>query len=293
MSAALKVATCQFSVEADVPRNRDAVVAQIAEAAAHGARIAHFPESALSGYARVDVPGSGHFDWPALRHGLEPVAAAAARHKIWVVVGSAHRLSGTTKPHNSMYVISDQGHIVDRYDKRFCTGNAGPDATLDLCHYTPGDHATVFDVDGVRCGVLICYDYRFPELFRDLKRRGVELLLHSYHNARKDRETFEHGNLWKDVVPAVMMATAAQNYFWVSASNSTTQYTLWPSFFVRPDGLLTGQLAWHEPGVLVSEVRRDSDIWDAPGQWRDRALEGRLHSGELVDDPRSRDRTCY
>jgi predicted amidohydrolase len=90
-----------------------------------------------------------------------------------------------------------------------------------------------------------------------------------------------------------MMAAAAQNYFWISATNSTTEYSLWPSFFVRPDGLLTGQLAWHEPGVLVSEVRRDSGIWDAPGQWRDRALEGRLHSGELVDDPRSTDRTCF
>jgi predicted amidohydrolase len=289
----LKVATCQFSVEAGVAQNRDAILAQIAEAATRGARLAHFPESALSGYAGVDVPSSRDFDWAALHAGLEAVAAAATRHRMWVVVGSAHKLSGHAKPHNSMYVIADDGRIVDRYDKRFCTGVAGPEPTLDLLHYTPGNHTCVFDVDGVRCGVLICYDYRFPELFRELKRRGVELLLHSYHNARKDRETFEHGNLWKDVVPAVMMAAAAQNYIWVSATNSTAQYSLWPSFFVRPDGLVAGRLNWHEPGVLVSEVRRDPEIWDAPGVWRDRALEGCLYSGELIDDPRSQDRTCY
>ncbi|MGD9646944.1 MAG: carbon-nitrogen hydrolase family protein [Pirellulales bacterium] len=293
MSALLRVATCQFPVSGDVAQNRDYIVAQIAAAAASHARLAHFPESALSGYAGVDLPSSRDFDWSALRAGLEAVAAAAAQHKVWVVVGSAHRLSGDAKPHNSMYVISDEGQIVDRYDKRFCTGAAGPEPTLDLLHYTPGNHTCVFDVDGVRCGVLICYDYRFPELFRELKRRGVELLLHAYHNARKDRETFEHGNLWKDVVPAVMMAAAAQNYFWVSATNSTAQYSFWPSFFVRPDGLVTARLAEHEPGMLISDVRRDAGIWDAPGIWRDRALEGCLYSGELLDDPRSQDRTCY
>ncbi len=48
----------------------------------------------------------------------------------------------------------------------------------------------------------------------------------------------------------------------------------------------------HTPGVLISDVAPSAEIWDAPGPWRERALAGQLHSGELVEDPRSHDRTC-
>jgi deaminated glutathione amidase len=70
-----------------------------------------------------------------------PSLAWRCRLGIWVVLGSAHRLSGGQKPHNRVYVISDSGEIVDRYEERFCGGD--PDGRAgDLAHYTPGDHPT-------------------------------------------------------------------------------------------------------------------------------------------------------
>jgi predicted amidohydrolase len=82
-------------------------------------------------------------------------------------------------------VISPRGDIVDRYDKRFCSNE-------DLRHYSPGDHSSVFHLNGVRCGVLICYEYAFPELYREYKRHGVQLVFHSYHagHASADRVEF-------------------------------------------------------------------------------------------------------
>lgn len=290
MRSPLAVASCQFSVEGDVAENCAAIVGQIAAAAAEGARIVHFCEAALSGYAGVDFESFSDFDWPALQEASDAVCAAAAKHRVWVLVGSAHRLSPGHRPHNCVYVISDTGQIVDRYDKRFCTGDLTPEPEMDLAHYTPGNRPCVFEVDGFRCGVLICYDYRFPELYRELKRLGVELLCQSFHNARRDRETHEHDNIWKDIVPATMMCHAATNYFWISATNSTARYSSWPSFFVRPDGLISGRLDDHEPSILISQVTPAADFWDASRPWRDRAMSGRLHSGELVADPRSDNR---
>ena len=75
--------------------------------------------------------------------------------------------------------------------------------------------------------------------------------------------------------------------------NSTARCSSWPSFFVRPDGRITGRLADHEPAVLISEVDPSQEIWDAAGPWRERAMNGRLHSGEPVEDPRTADRGCY
>jgi len=288
--SSLAVATCQFPVSGDIAENRDWVLRQIAEAAAAGARVVHFSEAALSGYAGVDFPSFVGYDWELLRAATAAVCQAAAAQGVWVLLGSAHRLSSDHKPHNCVYVISDRGEVVDRYDKRFCTGRLEPVPEMDLGHYTPGNRSTVVEIDGHRCGVLICYDYRFPELYRDLKRQGVEVLFQSFHNARRDRETHEQRNIWKDIVPATMMCHAATNYFWISANNSTAEFSSWPSFFVRPDGLITGRLDWHQPGVLISRVERSAEHWDASAPWRDRAMSGQLHSGHTVCDPRSDDR---
>lgn len=288
----LRVATCQFSVEGDIGHNRRWILDQIGESADKGAQVAHFSECALSGYAGVDVPSTREIDWPSLRAATADIAAAAKRARLWVVLGSTHWLDENTKPHNCLYIISPQGKVVDRYDKRFCTGKAGAKPTLDLCHYSPGNRFVTFRVKGVTCGVAICYDYRFPELYRGLKRQGVQVLFQSFHNARKSVVDDPKYNIWKTIVPATMQCRAAENHFWVSANNSTTRPSMWASFAVRPDGLVTGKLQQHRPGVLLTDMALDPSYFDAAALWRERAMSDILNSGELVSHPRSQDFTC-
>jgi predicted amidohydrolase len=293
MKSVLRVAGCQFAIDGDVDYNLAQILAQVREAAQRGARIVHFPEAALCGYPGIDMPDFSRLDWNMLHRATEAVCMAAAEWKVWVLLGSAHRLSGNHRPHNSVYVISDQGKVVERYDKRFCTGTRVGDPGMDLTNYTPGNHTAVFTVDGYTCSSLICYDYRFPELYRDLKRHGVELLFQSFHNARYGEELIAERQIQKEIVPATIMCHAATNHLWISATNSTAKHSMWASFFTRPDGKITGRLEVHTPGVLISEVNPEPKLWDAAGPWRDRAMQGCLYSGELVEDPRSQDRTCY
>ncbi|MCP3696157.1 MAG: carbon-nitrogen hydrolase family protein [Planctomycetaceae bacterium] len=290
MKNSLRIAGCQFPVEADISFNRDQILGQIQQAASQGARLVHFSEAALSGYAGVDFPDISHLDWEELRAASEDIMNAAARHGVWVLLGSTHPLSDEHRPHNSVYVIDDQGVIVERYDKRFCTGRMEPECELDLLHYSPGNHATIFEIDGYRCAILICYDYRFPELYRDLQQQGVEIVFQSFHNARRCQADHEAGNIWKDVVPATMMCRAATNHLWISATNSAAKYSCWGNFFVRPNGTLAGQLPVHESDILFSNIDPQDHYWDASAPWRDRSIQGQLHSGELVQDPRSTDR---
>ena len=287
----LRVATCQFSVEPDISRNRRAVLRQIAQAAAQEADVVHFSECALSGYAGVEFPSLDALDWHALEAATHDIMSAAKEHKVWVLLGSTHRLA-KHKPHNSLYVISPRGKIVDRYDKRFCTGLNGKRPTLDLSHYSPGNRAVTFRVKGITCGLLICYDYRFPELFREYERLGVDVIFQSFHNARSTVVDDQQYNIWKTIVPATMSCRAAENHFWVSANNSTTRPSRWGSFAVRPDGQIVGKLPLHKPGVLLTEMVLDPSYFDAPGPWRDSAIRGQLHSGKVVADPRSSDVNC-
>ena len=287
----LRVATCQFSIEPEIAHNRDCVLRQIDLAADQGARIAHFSECALSGYAGVDIPNIDALNWEELVAATQAIQQAAKRRKIWVLLGSTHRLK-TNPPHNSVYVIDPKGKIVGRYDKRYCTGELQRNPTMDLSHYSPGDHFTTFRVGGITCGILICYDYRFPELYRHYKELGVDVIFQSFHNARSTVVADQEYNIWKTIVPSTMACRAAENYFWISANNSTTRPSRWPSFAVRPDGAVVEQLTLHRPGVLITDMQIGKGFFDAAGPWRESTMKGQLHSGKLVKDPRSKDVTC-
>jgi len=288
----LRVATCQFSVEADIDHNCKWILRQIDEAAERRADVVHFSECALSGYAGVDMPSIEALDWKQLVNATHEIQALAKTYKLWVLLGSTHRLTGKNKPHNSVYVINSRGNIVDRYDKRFCTGLGGKRPTLDLSHYSPGNRYVTFRIKGVNCGVLICYDYRFPELYREYKKQKVDIIFQSFHNARSTVVEDESYNIWKTIVPATMSCRAAENHFWVSANNSTARPSRWANFTVRPDGQIVGRLSLHRPGVLLTDMALDPSFFDAPGPWRTAAMRGELHSGSIVNDPRSADQTC-
>jgi predicted amidohydrolase len=305
--AVVTVATCQFPVSADIGGNLHHVARQLRLAKDRGADVAHFPEGALSGYACSDFDSFHGFDWAGLRDAADQVLELAAHLGIWVVLGSAHRLTGDAKPHNSLYVVSDRGELVDRYDKRFLAGD--PDgSTGELAHYSPGDHASTWEINGVRCGALICYEYRYPELHRGYCRDGVQLLFHSFHaaNASTERLTAIGARIGPGLaalnaaptftypaitMPAAMTAVAAADNVWISCPNSSAVESLWPSFFVRADGVTVGRLRRNRAGVLISTVDTTEDLYHSTAAWRERALTGVLHSGTLVSDPRSADRT--
>lgn len=221
-----------------------------------------------------------------------------------VVFGSAHRLAEHPKPHNCLYIVDDRGVLVDRYDKRFCAGDASGQ-TSELVHYTPGDHATVWNIDGVRFGALICHEYRYPELYRDYVRQGVQVVLHSFHSGNINTQRFaameadvgRENHPWNPATTiagitqlTAMHTAAADNYMWISCSNSSTPRSCWASFMVRPDGVAIGQLACEEPGLLLTDIDPNQRFYDSTGAWRQRAMDGVLHSGELVIDSRSKER---
>ncbi len=296
----LRVATCQFAVSADVRRNARAVMAQMRTAAARRAQVAHFPEACLSGYAGVDLPSLARLDWALLEEQTRRIADLAGELGIWVVVGSAHRLTGRHRPHNSLYIVDDRGRIADRYDKRFCSGDRRG-KTGDLAHYSPGDHPSLFTIGGVRCGALICYDFRFPELYREYRRSGVQLVFHSFHagGLKEPRYRAMRGYVGArarlnggDTIPAItmpagMQTAAASNYMWISCPNSSARQSCWGSFLVRPDGVIAGRLPRNRAGVLISTVDTGAALYDSTAAWRDRAMAGELHSGRLVRDERS------
>jgi predicted amidohydrolase len=282
-SGSVRVATCQFAVSGSLARNAAMVHRQIDQAVRRRAQVAHFPEAALTGYAGVDLPTPWDgYDWDGLDAAHRAMAEHARRKRVWIVFGSAHRLTGDHRPHNCLYALDPRGRIVERYDKRFCTAG-------DLQAYSCGDHLSVFSINGVRCGLLICYDVRFPELYRAYRKRQVQLMFHSFYNARAEPGP----NVHTAIMRASLQARAATNYTWISGNNASGYYQSWPSVLVQPDGRIAGSLPRHRAGVMVHTVNTRANHYDASAPFRSEAMAGQLCSTRPVSDVRSRRRQSF
>ena len=279
-SSVLKVTTCQFAVGRSIKRNSLAICELLHGAKKAKADIVHFSECALSGYVGTDFPNFEGYDWDLLKEETEKIMALAAKLRLWVVLGSTHRLTEPNKPHNSLYLIGPDGKIVDRYDKRFCTPG-------DLRRLTPGDRFVSFTINGVKCSLLICFDLRFPELYRALYKQGINCIFQSFYNARQ-----KGPSVHTHIMRQTMQCRAATNYFWVSMSNSSGYYSPYPSCFIQPDGMIVRQLRANRPGLMVNTVDLGRKFYDPMADFRDMAISGKLNNArQAVNDPRSRMRT--
>jgi len=276
----LMVATSQFPVSANIDSNAIWIKQHMQDAAAKHCDIIHFPECALAGYAGVDHKTLDGFDWPRLREQTQSILDLAKELNLWVILGSAHPLSDGHKPHNSLYVINNKGEIIDRYDKRFCTKG-------DLDYYAPGDHFVEFEINEVRCGLLICYDVRFPELYRAYRKNEVQVVFQSFYNARQ-----KPGSIHPTIMPITAQARAATNGFYMSLANSSAMHS-WPCHFITPDGLIDAKLDLDVPGLLVSTINIKDKFYDASSRYRKDAMQGKLNSGEAIEDVRSKNRTTF
>lgn len=153
----------------------------LAEAAAGGARLAVLPEN----FALLDA---GRLRATALAQWHELcawVAAEALRHGLWIVAGTlpaAQRPDGSPvadRVRAASLVFDDQGQQRARYDKLHLFDVDVADAQgqyRESSYLEPGDRLVVVDTPVGRLGLSVCYDLRFPELYRRLTAAGAELV---------------------------------------------------------------------------------------------------------------------
>ena len=130
----MRVSVAQFTVQpdpGDTAALRDSggrVRALMRQAHQAGARLLHLPEGTLTcpnkrimsatGPEAVGPANWDRADWTTLAEELQAIAGLAGELRLWTVVGSVHPLTPPRRPHLSLYVISDEGTVVTRYDER-------------------------------------------------------------------------------------------------------------------------------------------------------------------------------
>jgi nitrilase len=164
---AMRIAAVQMVSGPDIAQNlRDANLL-VAEAAARGAKLVALPEyfPLISGDETDKVRAREKEGAGPLQDFLRETAL---RHKVWLVGGSIPlEASSPDKVRNSCLVFDDAGRRVARYDKIHLFGfQRGTEQYNESRTIEAGDEVVVFDSPVGRVGLSICYDLRFPELYR-------------------------------------------------------------------------------------------------------------------------------
>ena len=244
----------------DLEANLRMAEAAIEQAADAGGQLICFPELFLTGY-HPDLIGerwsvlAQRLDGPALSR----LSSLAGQRGVAIVVGFAQCGSVPGEITNAAAVIGPQGRIIGSYAKMHAFGSEGR-------WFSRGHALPVFDVLGVRLGVMICYDAGFPEVARSLAIRGAELLVVPAAWIDSDED------LWQLNIPS----RALDNLVFAAGVNRVGEEGslafIGRSLIVGPRGQVLAQAAKWSEEILTYRLDLDQVQMarSQVGYWRDR-----------------------
>jgi predicted amidohydrolase len=246
---ALSVALVQMNSGADKDQNIRDALEGIDRAAATGARLVTLPEVWTYLGPREGIRDAAETIPGTLTHQL---AVRARQHGIYLHIGSINeRVEGEPRLYNTTVVYDPTGEEVARYRKihLFDVDLDTDTAYRESATIAPGEEIVTFDLDGVTVGLAICYDLRFPELFRILALRGAGVIV------LPAAFTMATG---KDHWETLIRARAIENGLYMIAPGQVGQHPpgLWchgRSMVVDPWGVVVAQ-ASDQPTVLTSTL---------------------------------------
>ncbi|WP_372981769.1 carbon-nitrogen hydrolase family protein [Marinobacter sediminum] len=268
-----RVAAIQMVSTHDIDANLQEARRLLKEAADQGVSVAVLPENfaVLATHQMLECGRTEAGDQPVIRAFL---AEQARTLGLWIVGGSlplAERPDGTTisdRVRACCLVFDAQGREVARYDKIHLF-----DAMVEDAHgqyresdtFEPGDQLVTVDTPAGKLGLAICYDLRFPELFRALRAEGVDWV------CLPSAFTWQTGDAhWH----ALIRARAIENQVAVVApgqggQNSERRRTYGHSLICDPWGKVVSELA-EGPGIVVAdldgdqlaELRKRMPVWE-------------------------------
>ncbi len=172
----MRVAVCQLNSREDRSANLAVARELLEQAAASGADLAVLPE-----YVDYLGPSAGEPKPEGLDGEFATFFAEAAQAlAMWVVAGSFHEASADPgRTHNTSLVFNHAGELAAIYRKihLYDVEIPGRVSYQESRTVAPGADTAVVDVDGVGVGLSICYDLRFPELYRRLAVAGARILV--------------------------------------------------------------------------------------------------------------------
>ena len=247
----VRVAALQMRSTMDVGRNVEAFEALVREAADEGAAYVQSPE--MTGALVRDRATLKSLITSAEKDAVAAKAAAlAAELGIHIHVGSTAIARDDGKVANRAFLFGPDGGLIANYDKihMFDVDLDNGESWRESNTYEPGRETVVADLGFARLGMSVCYDLRFPQLFRAQALAGAEILTVPAAFTRQTGEAHWHVLLRARAIEnGAFLIAAAQG-----GKHEDGRETYGHSMVVDPWGSVVAEAEHDEPGVVIAEI---------------------------------------
>ena len=241
-SQVLQVSCVQMHWAKDLEFNLRTTLRYMQAAAEYGSRVVLFPEANLTSYY---FPYLINLAPAVTQDALQQVQAAAARHSIWVIVGTIQPT--LDKFLNLMHVINPRGEIVHEYAK---VNMAGRD---EMKYCRGGNKLSLFELDGILCTMVICRDGRHPELYRIPAMAGAQILFQpSCSSDEIEAVTWKRtsGRAQQPIGPNSKIFHCVANT--IGESPDGKQTSSGASFFREPNGIPLAEAGFYQEEMITA-----------------------------------------
>ena len=248
----LTLAAVQMTSTSVLEENLETARAFIDQASAGGADIIALPEN----FSLMSETKHQRHDAAERVNDVEAMLSAAARDNNAVIIGGSTPLPAPDgRVTNTCLVFDDQGRRIGRYDKihLFDVSVSSSESYSESRHISPGTESLAVDALGLTLGITICYDLRFPELYRRLAAAGAELFtIPSAFTVPTGRAHWH----------TLLRARAIENLAWVVApaqvgEHTSGRQTFGHSLIIDPWGAIVAECAGG-PGVIFAQLDRNN-----------------------------------
>lgn len=250
MTTSFRAACLQMNSGSDLAANLAQLKQMVTEAAGNGAQFVLSPEYCLmmDGSGRVMRDGALPADGGTT---LAELRQLAVQNNIWFLAGSLTLKTDEERIVNRSYLISADGTVVATYDKIHMFDVTLPDGKVirESSAYRPGEQAVIAATPWGRLGMTICYDVRFPHLYRALAQQGAQFLSVPSSFQRQTGKVHWH---------TLLKSRAIENAAYVFApamcgDHPGNRQTYGHALIVDPWGEVLAD-ADEEPGIIYADI---------------------------------------
>ncbi|OPJ56349.1 carbon-nitrogen hydrolase family protein [Alkalithermobacter paradoxus] len=176
MERVFKIALCQIKVENDKEKNIEKGIKYIKEAAKNGAKLICLGEMFNCPYRKETFKEYAEEEKNSKT--LKIISKVAKENKVYVIAGSIPEKEND-KYYNTSFVFDKEGNVIAKHRKihLYDVDIKGKVFVKESDIFSYGQDITVFDTEYCKIGLSICYDIRFPEVFRIMEQKGAKLIV--------------------------------------------------------------------------------------------------------------------
>lgn len=256
----IKVAAFQFRGSGDIAENLSAIERGIKQAAKEDVRLLITQECAICGYPPVEVEGVAAIRFDLIHESILKIKKLARENNMYIALGTVKQ--ARNKLLNGIELITPNDEEQPCYGKRALWG-------WDVQNFVPGDNSGVYEIDGFKIGIRICYEVRFPEYFRELFKADAVLCAVSFCDVGDEKQAAKY-----EIIKAHLITRAVENAMYVMSVNSISNHQLAPTCLINPDGKILCAALKDEEYLMTYVIKKGQSNFGRDGRIK--------HSQELL-----------